>query len=92
MSLTLTGPTQAYVSEHSTSFGSNINLATFGDILVNFLRIMSTKSSTISEKIKTGKLFFISFSTLRIFYSNMATFEGGGSLHIVYWDRVNIAA
>ena len=36
-----------------------------GDILVNFLRNLS--KSTISQKIKIGKLFFIGFRTLRIF-------------------------
>ena len=42
----------------------------YGDIVVNFLRILSTKS-TISQKLKIaeiGKCFLIGFRTLRIFW------------------------
>ena len=37
------------------------NLVIYGDILVNFLRILNTKSTYFSKKMKNGKLFFHRF-------------------------------
>ena len=49
-------------------FFSN-KLYTYSDILVNFLRILSTKLTKYHklEIAKFGKLFFVCFKTLRIF-------------------------
>ena len=59
-------------------------------IFHNFLIILSNHISRNKRCKNRKNYFFKSFNTLRIFYSNMATFEVGGvgmGLHVVNWNR-----
>ena len=49
------------------------------------LTILSTKS-TISQKLKIGKGFFLRFNTFRIFHVNMTTFEQIRGFFLANWQ------
>ena len=51
------------------------NFVIYGDILVNFLRILSTKSTNTNKNHKM--VFSIGFRTFHIFYPDLITFERG---------------
>ena len=56
-------------------------------IYLTTLRIL-----TITQKIKIMKIVFItSLSTLHIFYSNIVSFKGMVSYHVVNWDRADLS-
>ena len=40
-----------------------------------------------SKNEKSENLFFIRFSTVRIFHADMATSEEGGGVHILRWEK-----
>ena len=89
------GPRRFWIeSPQSTGFRITlINVSESGS--QKFVQNLSTKS-TISQKIKIGKLFFHRFQTLCIYLDQkpiFATIEGGGGvvgdLHVINWNRAH---
>ena len=72
------------------NFWNNIFFNFFGTLFSSkYLKVTENfeyKIDHISIK-KSQNGYFIRFSTLRIFHSDISAFEGRGCLHIVNWDR-----